>query len=84
MAEFSASSSASDNPRVCIHLIFMLSSAENFPHSPILHYVFSSWIEKKQQKQYIAIGKTDLFNSSMGLCGILPSKALTEGNLRRT
>ena len=25
--------------------------------------------EKQQQKQYIAIGKTDLFNYGMGLCG---------------
>ena len=47
-------------------------------HSPILHYVsgaqwapdaFSSWMEKQWQKQYIAIGKTDLFYKSMGLCG---------------
>ena len=40
-----------------------------FPHSPILHYVFSSWIEKTIKKQYIAIGKTDLLYNSMGLCG---------------
>ena len=40
-----------------------------FPHSPILHYAFSSWIEKTMTKQYIAIGKTDLFYNSMGLCG---------------
>ena len=40
-----------------------------FPHSPILHYTFSSWIEKTMTKQYIAIGKTDLFYNSMGLCG---------------
>ena len=24
---------------------------------------------KKRQKQYMAIGKTDLFNNSIGLCG---------------
>ena len=41
---------------------------EKFLHSPILHYTFSSWIEKTMTKQYIAIGKTDLFYSSMGLC----------------
>ena len=40
-----------------------------FPHSPILHYAFSSWIEKTMTKQYIAIRKTDLFYNSMGLCG---------------
>ena len=40
-----------------------------FPHSPILYYAFSSWIEKTMTKQYIAIRKTDLFYSSMGLCG---------------
>ena len=40
-----------------------------FPHSPILHYAFSSWIEKTMTKQYIAIGKTDLLYNSMGLCG---------------
>ena len=41
-----------------------------FPHSPILHYAFSSWIEKTmKKKQYIAIGKTDLFYNRMGLRG---------------
>ena len=30
-----------------------------FLHSPILHYAFSSWIEKTMKKPYIAIGKTD-------------------------
>ena len=41
-----------------------------FPHSPILHYAFGFWIEKTtKEKQYIAIGKTDLFFSSMRLCG---------------
>ena len=27
-----------------------------FAHSPILHYAFSSWIEKTMKKPYIAIG----------------------------
>ena len=39
-----------------------------FPHNTILYYAFSSWIEKERKKQYIAIGKTDLFNNSMRLC----------------
>ena len=43
-----------------------------FPHSPILHHAFSSWIEKTTTKQYIAL-KTDLFYNGMGLCGNLPS-----------
>ena len=34
----------------------------------MLHYVFSSWIEKTMTKQYIAIVKTDLFYNSVGLC----------------
>ena len=38
-----------------------------FPHSPILHYAFSSWIEKTMTKT-IAIGNTDFFHNSMGLC----------------
>ena len=40
-----------------------------FPHSLILQNVFSSWIEKTMTKQYVAIGKTDLFCNRMGLCG---------------
>ena len=40
-----------------------------FPHSPILHYAFSSWTEETMTKQYIAIGKTDLSYNSMGRCG---------------
>ena len=43
-----------------------------FPHSPILHYAFSSWIEKTTTKQYITLRKTDLFYNGMGLCGNLP------------
>ena len=31
-----------------------------FPHNPILHYAFCSWIEK-------TMTKTDLFYNSMGL-----------------
>ena len=38
-----------------------------FPHSPILHSVLGQ--RKHWQKQYVAIGKTDLFYNSMGLCG---------------
>ena len=38
-----------------------------FLHSPILHYAFSSWTEKTMTKQYISIGKTDLFYNSMEL-----------------
>ena len=39
-----------------------------YPHSPyyIMHSVLGY---KKRQKQYMAIGKTDLFNNSIGLCG---------------
>ena len=43
-----------------------------FPHSPILHYAFSSWREKILTKKYISTRKTDLFYNSMELCGILP------------
>ena len=43
-----------------------------FPHSPILHYAFSSWIEKTTTKQYITLWKTELFYNGMGLCGNLP------------
>ena len=43
--------------------------AVKFPHSHILHYAFSSWIEKTMTKKYIAIRKTDLFYNSMRLCG---------------
>ena len=43
-----------------------------FPHSPILHYAFSSWREKTLTKKYISTRKTDLFYNSMELCGILP------------
>ena len=41
-----------------------------FPHSP--SYIIHSVLEQRKQwqKQYIAIGKTDLFYNSMGLCGI--------------
>ena len=38
-----------------------------FPHSPIQHSVLG--LRKQWQKQYIAIGKTDLFYKGMGLCG---------------
>ena len=48
-----------------------------FPHSHIPHYAFSSWIEKTMTKQYIAVGKTDLFNNSMGLCGNFTKPNLT-------
>ena len=41
------------------------------PHSPILHYAFSSWIEKTTTKTIHCRWKTDLFNNSMGLCGNL-------------
>ena len=53
-----------------------------FPHSPILHYAFSSGTEETMTKtiQYISVGKTDMFYNSMGLCGnftkILPSTVL--------
>ena len=40
-----------------------------FPHSPILHYASSSWIEKTMTKKYISTRKTDLFYCSMELCG---------------
>ena len=43
--------------------------AVKFPHSHILHYAFSSWIEKTITKKYISIRKTDLFYNSMRLCG---------------
>ena len=40
-----------------------------FPHSP--YYIMHSVLEQRKQwqKQYISIGKTDLFYNSMGLCG---------------
>ena len=44
--------------------------AVKFPHNPILHYAFSSWIEKTMTKTiHYHIGKTDLFYNSMRLCG---------------
>ena len=36
-----------------------------FPHSPILHYAFSSWREKTMTKNYISTGNTDFFYNSM-------------------
>ena len=42
-----------------------------FPHSPILHYAFSSWIEKTMTKT-IAIGNTDFFTIVWGSTKILP------------
>ena len=39
------------------------------PPAHILHYAYSSWVEKQWQKQYIAIEKTHLSYNSMGLCG---------------
>ena len=45
-----------------------------FPHSPILHYAFSSWMEETMKKTNIAMGKTDLFYNSMGLCGNFTEK----------
>ena len=39
-----------------------------FPHSPILHYAFSSWIEKTMTKTIHCHWETDLFYNSMGLC----------------
>ena len=39
-----------------------------YPHSPY-HIMHSVLGYKKRQKQYMAIGKTDLFNNSIGLCG---------------
>ena len=44
-------------------------SRVKFPHSPILHYAFSSWIEKTMTKTIHCLGKTDLFYNRMGLCG---------------
>ena len=46
-----------------------------FPHSPILHYAFSSWIEKtmKKKKQYIALGKQICFTIEWGCEEILPN-----------
>ena len=43
--------------------------ADWFPHSPIQHFAFSSWIEKTMTKTIHCIGKTDLFYNSIGLCG---------------
>ena len=43
-----------------------------FPHSPILHYAFSSWIEKTMQKQYIALGKQICFTIGWDCAEILP------------
>ena len=40
-----------------------------FPYSPILHYAFSSWIEKTMTKTIRCQWETDLFCNSMGLCG---------------
>ena len=39
-----------------------------FPHSP--SYIMHSVLEQRKQwqKQYISIGKTDLFYNGMGLC----------------
>ena len=37
-----------------------------FPHSPILHYTFSSWREKTMTK---TINRKTCFYNSMGLCG---------------
>ena len=36
---------------------------------PILHYAFSSWIEKTMTKTIHCHWETDLFYNSMGLCG---------------
>ena len=43
-----------------------------FPHSPILHYAFSSWREKTMQKQYIALGKQICFTIGWECAEILP------------
>ena len=47
-----------------------------FPHSPILHYAFSSWIVKITTKTIHCHWETDLFNNSMGLCGNFTRKQL--------
>ena len=47
---------------------------KKFPHSPILHYAFSSWIEKTMTKTIHCLGKTDLFYNRMGLCGNFTQK----------
>ena len=40
-----------------------------FPHSPILHYPFSSWIEKTVTKTIHCHWENIFFYNSMGLCG---------------
>ena len=49
-------------------------SMVKFPHRPILHYAFSSWIEKTMTKTIHCLGKTDLFYNRMGLCGNFTQK----------
>ena len=48
---------------------FPMANLVKFPHSPILHYAFSSWIEKTMTKTIHHHWETDLFYNSMGLCG---------------
>ena len=50
-----------------------------FPHGPILHYVFSSSIEKTMTKAIPCDWETDLFYNRMGLCGkFTPQNAMAK------
>ena len=52
----------------------VISKFGKFPHSPILHYAFSSWIEKTMTKtNTLALGKQMSFTIVWSYAEILPS-----------
>ena len=55
-----------------LELCFQLQAEESmvkFPHSPILHYAFSSWIKKAMA---LSLGKQICFTIEWGCAEILP------------
>ena len=61
-----------NSTHICVYSGFSFSMKLDwvkFPHSPILHYAFSSWTEETMTKIIHFRWETDLFYNSMGLCG---------------
>ena len=56
-------------PLLAVQKHFMAPMVVKFPHSPILHYAFSSWIKKAMA---LSLGKQICFTIEWGCAEILP------------
>ena len=59
-----------------------------FPHSPILHYVFSSWVKKRKKENNnknnsLPLGKQICFTIVWGCMEILPNILVLEFQLHK-